>query len=129
MKRFCAMAQENEMFNNHRGVGTMKKSTLLIVAILTVFFAAGALSQTRTPRVDARERHQQKRIEQGVKSGELTKGEVHRLERQEGRIKASEAIAKADGKVTPRERAKLNHQLNRESKRIYRAKHNKIAKP
>lgn len=123
------MKQGNDIFNNHTGVGTMKKSTFLVVAMLMVVCAAGVLSQTKTPRVDARQRHQQKRIEQGVKSGELTNREVHRLERQEGRINANEVIAKADGKVTPAERARLNRQLNRESKRIYRAKHNNRVKP
>ncbi len=99
------------------------------VAMLAIFLTAGAFSQTKTPVVDKREKIQQKRIEQGVKSGELTKGEVRRLERQEGRIKAAELNVKADGKVTGRERAKLQHMQNKESKRIYRAKHNKRVRP
>ena len=102
----------------------MKKSMFVSIAVLTLICAMGAFSQTQTPVVDARERHQQKRIEQGVKSGELTNGETRRLERQEGKIKADEMIAKSDGKVTRAERRKLNREQNRESRRIYRNKHN-----
>ncbi len=102
----------------------MKKSMYASVAALTLLCATGAFSQTKTPVIDARERNQQKRIEQGVKSGELTNAETRKLERQEGKIKADEMIAKKDGKVTPAERRKLHRELNRESKRIYRKKHN-----
>lgn len=100
-----------------------------MLAVLSVTSAfsqtqAPAPAQNQTPVVDSREQNQQKRIEQGVKSGELTNGETRRLERQEGKIKADELNAKADGKVTKGERAKLRREQNRESNRIYRAKHN-----
>lgn len=111
------------MFNYYERL-FMKRSTFLFVTVLSVLFAASAFSQTQTPVVNAREHNQQKRIEQGVKSGELTNGETQRLERQEGKIKADELNAKADGKVTKSERVKLRREQNRESSRIYRAKHN-----
>ncbi len=107
----------------------MKTSMFFAVAMLAIFLTAGAFSQTKTPVVDKREKIQQKRIEQGAKSGELTKGEVRRLERHQGRIKAAEINAKADSKVTGRERAKLQHMQNKESKRIYRSKHNNRVRP
>ncbi|MBI1805952.1 MAG: hypothetical protein HYR76_02735 [Ignavibacteria bacterium] len=83
-----------------------------------------AFSQDKTPVVDKREKNQQARIKEGVKSGELTNRETIRLEKQEGKIKADEMMAKSDGKVTKAERRKLHRELNRESKRVYRAKHN-----
>jgi hypothetical protein len=102
----------------------MKISTFLFVAVMTALIVMSSAGQTQTPRVDARERNQQKRIEQGAKSGQLTMGEVRRLERQEGRIKTHEVMAKSDGVVTKGERHRLNKELNRESHRIYRKKHN-----
>jgi len=58
-----------------------------------------------------------------VKSGELTKKEAVRLEAREANIRHDERKAKADGKVTPAERAKLNRKLNRSSRRVYEQKH------
>lgn len=99
------------------------RTVLAGMAIVCASFGS-MYAQVKTPVVDQREQNQQKRIEQGVKSGELTPVETRRLERQEGKIKADEMNAKADGKVTPAERRKLHRELNRESKRIYRKKHN-----
>ncbi len=100
----------------------MKKVAMLFALVAMVATLASA--QTATPRVTKRQMKQQARIEQGVKSGELTKGEARRLERQQGKIAAEKRMAKADGVVTPAERAKLTHDQNRASKRIYRLKHN-----
>ena len=100
----------------------MKKAAM-ICALLVAGIALSS-AQTATPRVTKRQQNQQGRIEQGVKSGELTKGETRRLERQQGKIQRDKRAAKADGVVTPGERAKLNREQNRASKRVYRLKHN-----
>ncbi len=101
------------------------KTTTLFAAVLSLGIAYGAVqAQDKTPVVEKREKAQQARIEQGVKSGQLTPGETTRLEKQEGKIKADELNAKADGKVTKAERRKLHKELNRESRRIHRMKHN-----
>jgi hypothetical protein len=76
-----------------------------------------------TPGLDQREHRQAQRIRQGVHSGELTRPETRRLVRGEARLHRHEAAAKADGVVTARERARLQHEANVESKRIYRQKH------
>jgi hypothetical protein len=114
----------------------MKRSTFLFIPVLAIVTAAGVFSQTQTttptqtPVVDQREKNQEKRIDQGIKSGEVTKGEAARLEAQQGRIKVDEAKAKADGVVTPKERAKLTREQNRANRNIYRKKHNgRIQKP
>lgn len=101
----------------------MKTAMLLAVGAGLLFATGVSLSQDKTPRVDRREARQQKRIEQGVKSGELTPREAGRLEAREAKIQADEAKAKADGKVTKAERAKLQREQNRTSRRIYRQKH------
>ncbi len=49
--------------------------------------------------------NQQQRIEQGVKSGELTKREAAKLEGGQARVNAREARAGADGHVGPHEQA------------------------
>ena len=78
--------------------------------------------------VNRRVRRQEARIGQGVASGELTGREYRRLERGENRIVAREARMKADGNFTPRERARINRELNVESRRIYRQKHDAQAR-
>ncbi len=74
--------------------------------------------------VKDREENQQDRIAQGVKSGELTGGEAARLEKGEQRIERDREKALSDGKMTRQEKAKLNREENRQSKKIYNTKHN-----
>lgn len=80
---------------------------------------------TATPRVEQREANQERRIEQGEKSGQLTQREANRLEKEQGRIERAEDKAKADGKVTPQERARLNTMQDRASRDIAREKHDR----
>lgn len=102
----------------------MKKILGVLLCGIT-FLGSSALwgAQTRTPGIDRREHRQQVRIHQGIRSGELTRYEARRLEAQQGRIRADEAIAKSDGVVTRRERAQLQRELNRSSRSIARQKH------
>ena len=79
----------------------MNRLTIYAVLFLIGAVFVGARAQDKTPVVDQREKNQDKRIEQGVKSGELTPAETRRLEVQQGKINADEKIAKSDGKVTP----------------------------
>lgn len=104
---------------------SIMKST--IVALLVVLSVGSVWSQTKTPRVDRRERRQQARIQEGVKSGELTGKEATKLEVQQGKIQADEMKAKADGTISPAERMKLKREQNRANRNIYRKKHNKPA--
>lgn len=103
----------------------MKRITMsLAAALVLAAFVAPAHAGTRTPRVERREARQQARIAQGVRSGELTRGETRALEQGERHVDRMEARAKSDGVVTPRERARLNRAQNHESRRIWRLKHN-----
>ena len=76
-----------------------------------------------TPRLDAREHNQRARIHNGVASGELTRPETRRLAAGQVHLRRAEARAKSDGVVTGRERARLQHEANQQSRRIYRQKH------
>ena len=77
----------------------------------------------RSPGINHREHVQQRRIFNGVHSGELTPTEFRRLEKGEYHIERMEVRAKSDGELTAQERARLEHALNRESRQIYRQKH------
>ncbi len=108
----------------------MKLSTVLIGTAIFCASFGSAYAQDKTPVVDQREKNQEKRIDQGIKSGELTRGEAARLDAQQGKIKVDEAKAKSDGVVTAKERAKLKREQNHASRNIYRKKHNnRVQKP
>lgn len=98
---------------------TMLRVLMLSASLLPLL----ATAQTDTPRIDQRQLNQAQRIEQGVTSGALTAREAGRLERQEGRIENMESKAKADGRVTAKERHRLRQAQKNESQRIYRQKH------
>jgi hypothetical protein len=76
--------------------------------------------------VGKRAENQQDRIAQGIKSGQLTAGETAHLEKNEAKINKEVRNDRAanGGKLTPQEKAKVNRQQNRESRQIYRDKHN-----
>ena len=97
---------------------------LTLLAATTVASAASA--STCSPYINQRERDQAWRIHQGVRSGELTRPEARRLGHQEREIRQDERAAKCDGRLTLAERRKLDRELNRESYRIYRLKHNEV---
>ena len=104
----------------------MKKSIIAAaaIAITAGLFAPPANAGPWTPGVDKREHNQGVRIWRGVKNGSLTVRETGQLIRGQVRIRRAERRAKSDGVVTFRERARLHRQLNRQSRRIWRKKHN-----
>ena len=67
---------------------------------------------------------QHRRLEQGIRSGELTRKEVKRLRKQLRHIAKLERRYTRDGYLDRHERRKLRHKLNVASNRIYRLKHN-----
>jgi hypothetical protein len=76
--------------------------------------------------VNARQDRQQNRINQGVHSGQLTRGETSHIERNETAIhdEAHADRAANGGKLTASEHNQIEHQQNKESAQIYRDKHN-----
>jgi len=99
-------------------------------ALLVAFGTAVAQETTRppagkqTPVIKERERIQQRRINQGVKSGQLTRPETRRLRTEQHKVKKDVAKAKSDGTVTAAERQKIRREQNRTSRDIVRKKHN-----
>ena len=89
---------------------------ILILGSMTPYFAEARRDQRREGR-------QQARIHQGVKSGELTRGEAAGLRAGQRRVDRAQRRAAADGNVTAEERAKLERMQDHQSKRIYEQKH------
>jgi len=79
--------------------------------------------------VNKRLQNQNGRIKNGVKNGELTRNQVDRLRSNDARIRSQELRDKSkdNGKLTGGEKKQLNKELNRNSKAIYRDKHDAAA--
>ena len=106
----------------------MNVRTLIAAAIVSTI-AGTALAQaptpsTNTPVIDKRAANQDKRIEAGKASGQLTAKEAASVDKRDAKLDANIAAAKADGTVTKKERAKLTAEENRNSKVIHHKKHN-----
>jgi len=78
----------------------------------------------RTPRIDFRITKQTRRIVRGRRSGRLTRIEAVRLRGHLLAIRSARGFARVDGRVTRRERLRLNAMLHRNSKRIHRLSRN-----
>lgn len=100
-----------------------------LIAGVIIFAAASVLNSlnaqslnVRSHGFKARQIQQQQRIQQGVASGEITRKEAVRLQAQQLNIKRAKRLAKADGIVTPVERAVIKHEQRQASVAIYRQK-------
>jgi len=81
--------------------------------------------------VGAREKNQQKRIAQGVKSGQITAKGAAKAEAHQAAVRNEIKTDRAanGGKMTAAERAKVNKQENKMSKGVYDRKHNAATQP
>ncbi|HKQ76457.1 MAG TPA: hypothetical protein VJ810_22375 [Blastocatellia bacterium] len=101
-------------------------AALVAVMISATGLAQGRRRDCRNNGINERQRNQQLRIRQGVRSGELTGVEAARLQRRESQIRLNEALARrSGGEFTLRERARIQNQLDRASHGIYRQKHDR----
>jgi hypothetical protein len=98
---------------------------ITIIAGLLVFAGmTPALAQVTTPHVRHHQVRQHQRITHGHANLALTRGETRQLCKQQRRVKQHKRIARADGRVTMQERARINRHQHRASANIYRKKHN-----
>lgn len=113
----------------------MRKSLRLIFASLIVIGGMSMVSfaQNHKPKVfqvNKRQENQQKRIYQGIASGELTRREAARLEQNQREIYRDERRYRRSGDgLSNRERVKLAHEQNQASRSIYRQKHDEQDRP
>ena len=100
------------------------KSIIAAALAAAIVLPVAAQAQS-TPRIDQRQQNQERRIEQGQKSGALTDREAARLDRGQERVQKMEDKAAADGKVGARERVRIERAQDKQSRRIYRQKHDR----
>ncbi|TQV74021.1 hypothetical protein FLL45_14270 [Aliikangiella marina] len=100
-----------------------------ITIAATLMFTFNGQILAETPVLNERQANQKARIAQGIKSGELTKKETARMVRGQAQLQRMENRAKADGVVTKKEKARLQHKANKESAKIYRNKHDVQKRP
>ena len=97
--------------------------TSLTLSVLAAPSFAGDGPGVRDPRVNVRQARQQVRIVEGVRSGELTRREAHKVRESQRDIRQLERAYKSDGTLTAAERRDLNHELNQSSRQIRKQKH------
>lgn len=97
----------------------------LIAITAAVLFSLGAHAQNAATET-ARDTDQQKRIEQGLRSGQLSTKEAASLENQEKRVDATEAHDMKNGPLTAGEKAQIQREQNHVSADIYKDKHNGV---
>jgi hypothetical protein len=82
-----------------------------------------SVASLRTQADVQRNVNQETRIANGVANGSLTPKETAKLKRGQARVQRKEARAAANGKVSAGEQAKVQVAENRQSRRIFREKH------
>ena len=118
-------------------------SSILVLAVGGLMLAGSAAAQTTTsntsgagagvvdpnhPRVNQvnrREQNQQNRIANGIKNDKLTPGQAAHLEKGQQRLQNNEKkdMAADHGHLTKADQRQLNREANRQSKQIYKDKH------
>ena len=101
------------------------KQVMWGAALLSVCVTSLVCAQAETPRIDQRQANQEKRIDQGIASGQLNEREANRLNNQQEHVNKMEDKAKSDGVVTKKERARINRAQDRTSRHIARQKHDR----
>ena len=103
-------------------------------AVLAALPASTLFAQTTYDQrhsVNDRRHDEQSRIRQGERSGQITRGGAARLEAHQHAIHRQERADRAanGGRLTAGERHQLARKQNRQSRRVYRDKHNAITRP
>ncbi len=99
----------------------MNKSIIAILTGLLVLAPLAAQAGSLQNRIN----NQGHRTYTGVKNGSISPKEYRQIDRREDNIEAARLRAiRSGGKLTQREKNRLNHRLNHNSKTIYNYKHN-----
>ena len=106
----------------------MKKVIGILTAGLLLVCSVAFGGSNDTPGIDKRQANQDRRIQKGIESGQLTDREARRLNRRMNKLDRIENRAKADGVVTKRERKRMHKAMNRNSKAIAKQKHDRQGK-
>ena len=91
-------------------------------ALLTVTLVQPFMAQAQV--IDERQKRQQERIGEGIKSGELTPKEGAKLEAEQTKIQRKKRrFRRNDGKLGPKEKAIIKQDQDKASEHIYKEKH------
>jgi hypothetical protein len=101
----------------------MKSAAVCLGVMAAGFLGTAAVAQT-AQQDQQRDVNQQQRIEQGLKSGELSTREAGQLEREQQHVDKMEARDLRNGTISPAEQARLNAAQNKASRDIAADKHN-----
>jgi len=96
---------------------------LILAAVTLSVRAAGA--DPRYERIHRREALQRARIRAGWRQDDLTRGERWRLRHGQAHVRRMEWRARRDGSIDRLERRRIARAQDRESRRIYRLRHNR----
>lgn len=99
----------------------MKQLIFAATLLGTMLFTQMAEAHTRT--IHHRKYNQHQRIQQGVRSGQLTHREAMQLRMQQAKVRNYKKMAMADGRITHNERAMIHEQQRRNNRNIYHQKH------
>ncbi|MBO0857399.1 MAG: hypothetical protein J2P21_02905 [Chloracidobacterium sp.] len=100
--------------------------TAVMVSVIVPMTGLANGNDQRRYSINERQRRQELRIGEGIRSGALTRPEVRRLEGQQARIRAQEFRARRSGGVfTPVERARIQREEDFASRNIYLQKHDR----
>jgi hypothetical protein len=101
-------------------------TALVGIALVAPASYAQQPARHRPMGIDAREHRQVERIKDGKEDGQLTNGELDKLKADEAAIRAEERVyRKSGGGLNEAERKDLEKDLNKTSREIHRAKHNR----
>jgi len=104
----------------------------ILVALFSMASFPAAQAETqwqkdhpRRAQVNKRLKNQNRRINQGVKQGELTKQQATKLHKEDRQVRQEERdmASQNGGHITKQEQKTLNQQENAISKQIYNEKH------
>jgi hypothetical protein len=100
-----------------------------MITVAAALMVSGAgLAQAYTPQgrdIDRRQDRQERRIENGVRDGSLTRGEAARLNGQQNYINGLERSARRDGYISPREAFEIRRAQDAASRQIWAERHDR----
>lgn len=109
--------------------GKMILATLAAMLVTGSAFADVPVRGTHDPRINTRQVHQRERIQQGVRSGELTRSERRQAIDSHREVRQLERAYKSDGTLTAAERSDLRQAQRQASREIHKNKHDEEKRP
>jgi len=110
----------------------MKLATAIVAATLAALSLPAAAQYGHDPdstaRIDRRQEAQERRIERGIETGQITRREAARLREGQREIRRMERQALADGRIDRWERRQIEQAQDRQDVLINRERHDRQAR-